>query len=993
MVEDASHHKFGSLPLYSGITLLNKVRWGVRWGVSMASSKFVDLARYRQGSLCCALSVLVFLLQTVPFFGALRADAQSVPVPVQLDLSSSGRSAAIPGFSVAAGATKVIDLGNSGALNLSGDLRNLGSLFVISTNPQMTMASINARNIFNGAGATISTVLPESGLAGAGNAIDNLSLTLSAIQNIVNHGSILSANELIAIAGGSIRNVSVAGHAPAVMQAVNNLSVLSSNISNQGTLSSLNANVSLANPALYASIVSQQLAGSLAANLQNVININNTDGNIRALNGVINVGGETLGTKAILSMLGGNVSAKEINFDGGSGAVKTMLDSAVGTVNVSGCFAEFGTTSGNLNIGNINIKGDPTIYSSGNIELEGNIEVASTLAILSGGNITSKDDLPRIIRSNLLFDQGHDIYLIAGAHVSTSSNRFLVSGPSDSGGTISLSGSTVDASSTSGDLSGGNVTLISYGGLDTGGIKNVNILTGGSGKGRNGDVTLIGGGNLAGTNTAISDVSVIVVGGSGKGGGTVSMNAAEPTGAISFDADGVASGLIGPSLPTSRDILVNKQITTEGGDINIVTGGLFRNSQVVSSSGINFGRDAGDINISAGTIEIQNELRAVGTNGMAGTSGADGFRGGNGQDGGAGGAIVLGGKNGITIDSSLRADGGNGGAGGDGGAGAAGKLGSAGGSGGDGGRAGSIALGTLNSAIAQAAASFLTAKGGSGANGGDGGAGGEGINGGSGGTGGRAGTSSKGGRITAASGAGPINLDGTLDARGGNGASGGAGGDGANGILRGGSGGFSGSSTGGGLGGSIELTTTGGGMTLATGIVRGGDGGETRSSGSGGSGINGGRGGLLLGSGDGGGGGRIFFTSKTGSVTLSTDAQLQGGLGADTTNDSGSGGAALNTGGAGGSISDAGDGGGGGLFQINTKGAVTLAGTINVNGGDGGSIGATAGSGGDGTFGGAGGSLGRNGSGGKAAELQSVCPRPVQLLLRQLSAQMAAKVE
>ena len=55
----------------------------------------------------------------------------------------------------------------------------------------------------------ITTVLPPGGLNGYSNAINNLSLTLDASQNIVDNGAIASAGDLTALAGGMFSNQAV----------------------------------------------------------------------------------------------------------------------------------------------------------------------------------------------------------------------------------------------------------------------------------------------------------------------------------------------------------------------------------------------------------------------------------------------------------------------------------------------------------------------------------------------------------------------------------------------------------------------------------------------------------------------------------------------------------------------------------------------------------------------------------------------------------------
>ena len=117
----------------------------------------------------------------------------SAPPTNQVSSEPVHSSAAAQGLTVAAGATQVLDLSTTPILNLTVDLKNDGILYVISTNPLVSNVTLQAQNIFNSSGATITTVLPAGGLAGFSNAIHNLSLTLVAVQNIVNHGMIMSS--------------------------------------------------------------------------------------------------------------------------------------------------------------------------------------------------------------------------------------------------------------------------------------------------------------------------------------------------------------------------------------------------------------------------------------------------------------------------------------------------------------------------------------------------------------------------------------------------------------------------------------------------------------------------------------------------------------------------------------------------------------------------------------------------------------------------------
>src|SRR5438876_296026 len=118
--------------------------------------------------------------------------------------------------------TAVQDFGINKALNLSGNLTNSGNLYAVSSSNAVTNALINATNIYNRPGALISSILPSDGLSGVTSSVSSLSLTLNALNDIINSGRITSSGNLTLTAGGSIINAlptGVTGPSP-VMQAV-----------------------------------------------------------------------------------------------------------------------------------------------------------------------------------------------------------------------------------------------------------------------------------------------------------------------------------------------------------------------------------------------------------------------------------------------------------------------------------------------------------------------------------------------------------------------------------------------------------------------------------------------------------------------------------------------------------------------------------------------------------------------------------------------------
>src|SRR5262249_24763948 len=159
--------------------------------------------------------------------------------------------------------------------------------------------------------------------------------------------------------------------------------------------------------------------------------------------------------------------------------------STMGLVNVTAGIAQLGTRSGDLNLGKMTIRGDPTYFNSaGDINIQNDIFANDNLAILATGNITSTGK--RLIQTTDGSGQGHDIYMVAGGNLTPTGTTppvdtpiipvhppdhpllpdqlVTVSGAPSTGGSISLNGSVLDTRSTSGNKGGGSVTLVAYAG-------------------------------------------------------------------------------------------------------------------------------------------------------------------------------------------------------------------------------------------------------------------------------------------------------------------------------------------------------------------------------------------------------------------------------------------------------------------------------------------------------------------------------------------------
>lgn len=859
---------------------------------------------------------------------------------------------------IPSGVSVINNFANNPALSLAGSLTNAGTFYAVSTNPAVSTASIAALNIANQQAALLTSVLPQSGLAGYANAISNLSLSLSAINNIVNAGMISSAGTLSMTAGGSITNASNMAGISAVMQAMNNVNLNAASIVNSGLISSITGNINIAS----------QLSGSAASQALQALNVNNVGGIMQALNGNINVGNVFSSGNTNISLYGGNWLSKALNVNAGLGSVTASLGQLTGALCVQAGAAHVYADTSVLRLGNTKIEGDPTFVSTGDIELNGELTAAQSLSLIAQGNIYIPTDAEVSISTTGV---NSDITLIAGATVSCPScpagspipdNGGAPIGPLDTatvtftsgnGGYIDLytnnsfSGSNlIDASA-----SNGNVTLAAYSnGTDTGWIAlqpTSAIGTAGDGTGNQGNVTIIAGGSLSSINRAIAVGSI-----STSASGAINVSTAQPVAtSLVYSSDGTHTGTLtaGSTLSGNPDVVLGA-LTTSGADATVAGGNggtsgaitveangniqIFGNISGNGGNGVagagltgqagGAGGDASTINLTSNTGSIS--VLGIQANGGTGTFGGQGTQGvltpggagGDGGNGGNGGVLIF------TANTSIsaRTIEVNGGTAGDGGVGGDSNsdVAGIGGTGGLGGMGGTIDFVAGTSIDVTQSSATLTANGGTGGLAGFGGNGGAtagtGGTGGAGGLGGcvclSAGTSLAVGAITVIGGQGGLGGDGFGSGAPAPGGSGGVGGD----------------------GGSVTLTAT---TTFDTSLITsiGGDAGNS------GNGVRGGTGGAV-----GGNGGFI-------------DLQNSGDIGSSGTPI----GAIISTGGMGGIASAAtafiggqtgGQGGVGGNIQIVSSGNI-FAGDITTTGGlgqtgGGGSL--TGGAGGAGGLGG-----------------------------------------
>lgn len=150
---------------------------------------------------------------------------------------------------------------HNGTISYSTDFVNNNILTLFTSNPAFTSASIFAPNIFNAHGASITTVLPGGGYAGAINT--PLNLVLNATGGIFNAGTIASSGNL-SMTAQVIANVAPTPSMVApVMQAVDNVSMTAGTLFNQGVIASALANINIAS--LTNSIAINSIGGTFSA--------------------------------------------------------------------------------------------------------------------------------------------------------------------------------------------------------------------------------------------------------------------------------------------------------------------------------------------------------------------------------------------------------------------------------------------------------------------------------------------------------------------------------------------------------------------------------------------------------------------------------------------------------------------------------------------------------------------------------------------------------
>ncbi len=536
-------------------------------------------------------------------------------------------SAMINSLTIPQGVTALHDAAGTAMVNLAGNLVNSGSFYAYTSNAAVNAATIAAQNITNNQSAILSTILPTALQASLNPALMNLTLNLSAINNIVNAGTISSSANLNLYAGGSITNAGVNG-ATAVMQAMQNLNMtaMSGQIQNSGVMAAMLGNINVQTATM--------------ANLT----LNNTNGVMQALNGQINIRNIMDIAKVNTTLTGGDFISRQLNVFSGDGSADMNVNNISGLLNITAGQAHVSTISQNLSLGSMNLSGDPTFFNTGDIQITGDILVGERLSIISGQDIYIPNGATVNSITARTTNSGFDITIVAGANITTGTNpTSTVTGSPPSGAAttvVTING----ASGTGGDIDfsaapsllidsqgasfgpGGDITLAAYGTAIGGGHVIMPGTIRSTGSTTIGDITVLAGATSTAPIVVQSGASVsqaIVLGTidalNSSAAGLLLVATAQPTSStglpMQFNTDGSVvnnATLIPASSLQSTNILLQGGLNTKhmiamaGGTLTTTTAADVSNFSggsvtFAGGAGLNLG---GDISTQASAITL-----------------------------------------------------------------------------------------------------------------------------------------------------------------------------------------------------------------------------------------------------------------------------------------------------------------------------------------------------------------------------------------------------
>ena len=577
------------------------------------------------------------------------------------------------GLEVGKGNTIIIDFGsltpnskNSSIFNITGGaFNNKGTVYLISTNPNITSGTLNlsGQNVNNYSIIT-SANIPSSLLSSLNliNLVSNFSFSFTGVNNFTNAaGAVVSSAGSLSIAANQITNAGsiMANNAlnltatniinnSGIMQAAQTASLAAAQILNSGTISSINNNVSAITASLQNSNLIQALNGSVFVRneLGSALNINNTLGKIIAKNESIF---EVLNGSGDLTVKGGLIKSNTITMNAYNADLDVNVLQLAGGLIANAHNITIMTEQGDLNIISINAgpgcPSAPPPLPSGNstfIALDGDLNLGN---IFFDGpnyvpNYSTTENFIAIASRDIISTADNKA---AGESVNTNgANVVLKAGWDYNAGKAAASGGSIRLPNISFNTDGGNFEAQAY----KPGINFTGTI------------------DLGNVNTSASSP--------GKAAGSVNIQAAShvATGNISaIGAAGTENGGAGGSggnitVVSQAGIISAGEVLSMGGD-----GGKWSNPGIGgtgSKSGDGgAGGNAGDILLNGSRgVHVTSVMSVAGNGGDARSNGVGNPHNGNGGNGGKGGVVsILAGMGGITFEGPVGSQGGDGGRG------------------------------------------------------------------------------------------------------------------------------------------------------------------------------------------------------------------------------------------------------------------------------------------------------------------------------------------
>ncbi len=326
------------------------------------------------------------------------------------------------------------------------------------------------------------------------------------------------------------------------------------------------------------------------------------------------------------------------------------------------------TSGGTIQIGNgINVSGSLTLLTTQNIDIRNSIIAPGGILMVAGEEIKVILPPANSVISTSAVGQGGDITMVSGANFTQTATTVTVTGPSNATDNaavdLTFGLTALDSRGTGLNASGGNITLVAYtstgnsanGGVFTDSV--LNITTGGTGTGSNGNFVVVAGRNDGGQGIALGN-GVNTSGASNNGSGDVTLHTRTPaTGAVLSKVNGgIASGtfLGGAVVNSGISSGSSSTIQTNGGDVDIVSGRLSSNLAIDLGT---VTAQTGAVRINASGADSDVQLRTIQGGSIVVTSTQDvtlrGSLGWNTTASGGGGILVVAGRDIVNIDSGF----------------------------------------------------------------------------------------------------------------------------------------------------------------------------------------------------------------------------------------------------------------------------------------------------------------------------------------------------